>query len=260
MLAPSPQIWALRRRKASGTKPTDLDVNLSTPAATANGTEVRTLMRGRSTATLATQLAGSGWPYASLVLVATAMDGAPLLLLSRLAEHTKNIAGDQRVSLLFDGTETSPSRLAGSRATVLGRAMRTPDAAELRRFLAHHPEAEAYAGFADFSLFRVHVERAHLVAGFGRIHWVDEREILLPTGATAPFAAAEAKLLGELGGDDVTKAALAQKLGPGAWIVTGIDPEGVDVRGGAATARLTFAAAVAEPSAIRAALKSATTA
>lgn len=232
---------------------------MNNPGPLGNGPEVRRLMRSRATATLATQLAGSGWPYASLVLVATACDGAPLLLLSRLAEHTKNIAGDARVSLLFDGTETSPSRLAGSRATVLGRAMRTPDQAELDRFLARHPEAEAYAGFADFGLFRVAVERAHLVAGFGRIHWVDEREILLPPSATAAFAAAETKTVATLNGDTGVRMLLRQKLGAGEWTVTGADPEGIDVRADAATGRLTFADALPDPSAIRAALDSATT-
>ncbi len=232
---------------------------MNNPAPLGTGTEVRRLMRGRATATLATQLAGSGWPYASLVLVATAGDGAPLLLLSRLAEHTKNIAGDARVSLLFDGTETSPSRLAGSRATVLGRAMRTPDKGELGRFIARHPEAEAYAGFADFGLFRIAVERAHLVAGFGRIHWVDEREILLPPLAAAAFVAAEAKMLGMLNDDSAVRTQLTRKLGPGEWTVCGIDSEGIDVRADTATARLTFADALPDPGAIRAALDSATT-
>ena len=232
--------------------------NPGPPATGANGAEVRELMRGRATATLATQLAGSGWPYASLVLVATASDGAPLLLLSRLAEHTKNIAGDARVSLLVDGTETSPSRLAGSRATVLGRANRTSDKAELGRFLARHPEAEAYAGFADFGLFRVAVERAHLVAGFGRIHWVDEREILLPQATVAPFAAAEAKVLADLNGDDAVRKVLEQNLGRGEWVATGADPEGIDVRAEGTTARIVFGDPVSEPGAITAALRSAT--
>ena len=227
--------------------------------ADANGAAVRRLMRGRATATLATQQAGSGWPYASLALVATAIDGAPLLLLSRLAEHTKNMAGDARISLLFDGTEPGPSRLAGSRATVLGRATRSADKAELGRFLARHPEAEAYAGFADFGLFRIAVERAHLVAGFGRIHWVDEREILLPQSAVAAFVASETKLVATLNDDAAVRTLLAQKLGPGEWSVTGADPEGVDTRADGATARLSFADALADPAAIRAALDSATT-
>ena len=56
------------------------------------------LREGRSGA-LATLMPGSGDPYCSLVNVATASDGAPLLLISRLAVHTKNILADRRVSV-----------------------------------------------------------------------------------------------------------------------------------------------------------------
>ncbi|MBM3507014.1 MAG: heme iron utilization protein [Alphaproteobacteria bacterium] len=224
------------------------------PTAVATGVEVRGLMRGHAVATLATQLAGSGWPYASLVLVATAADATPLLLVSRLAEHTKNIAGDHRVSLLFDGTESSPSRLAGARATVLGRAMRTPDEAERGRFLRRHPDAEGYAGFADFGLFRVQVERAHLVAGFGRIHWVDERDILLPADVAAAFAKAEPGILATLNGDAAVAKVLGQRLGAGEWTITGADCEGVDTRAGGRTGRVAFAASVRTPADIPAAL------
>lgn len=214
--------------------------DISAPSAS-TGSEVRGLIRARPVATLASQLAGSGWPYASLVLVATAIDGAPLLLLSRLAEHTKNIAGDARVSLLFDGTEEAPSRLAGARATVLGRANRSDDKGELARFLARHPEAETYAAFADFGLFRLHVDRAHLVAGFGRIHWVDECDIVLPTPAVAAFAAAEEKVLAALNSDVALIKAINAARGGSEWSITGLDPEGCDLRAGRETARVPFA-------------------
>ena len=65
----------------------------------------RDLLRRAQTATLATLLPPTGAPYASLVLVALDHDMSPILLLSDLAEHANNIAGDSRVSLLFDGTQ-----------------------------------------------------------------------------------------------------------------------------------------------------------
>ena len=218
------------------------------------GPEVRALMRAKGAATLATQLVGSGWPYASLVLVATATDGAPLLLLSRLAEHTKNIAGDARVSLLFDATEPGAGRLAGARATVLGRAMRSDSHPELRRFLARHPEAVAYASFADFGLYRVQIDRAHLVAGFGRIHWVDVRDILLPGELAAGFGD-EAAAIDAINRDPGLVRSLAAPLAPGDiqgdWSVTGCDPDGCDAcasdgriddgRRGEEAARIAFA-------------------
>lgn len=208
--------------------------------------EVRQLMRGRAAATLATSLQGAqGWPYASLVLVAAGLDATPLLLISKLAEHTKNIAADPRVSILFDGTEGAQSRLAAARATVLGRAVPAAGNAEaLARYIARHPEAQAYAGFADFGLFEVQVERAHLVAGFGRIHWVDGKDILLPRAALAGFAEAEAEAIAVAGREPEMLRQLTANLPPAEWHMTGCDPDGCDLRAGSEVARLTFAQTV----------------
>jgi len=122
-----------------------------------------------------------GWPFASLVLAALDRDGTPLLLISDLAEHAKNIAVEPRVSLLFDGTAGLSDPLTGPRVTVLGRAKRSDEPESLRHFLARHASAELYAGFKDFHLYRVEVARAHLVAGFGRIHWIEAHEFLAAT-------------------------------------------------------------------------------
>lgn len=221
-------------------------MNIPKPkAADAGGVarEVRQLMRGRPVATLATVLQGAeGWPYASLVLVATGLDGAPLLLISKLAEHTKDIASDPRVSLLFDGTEGAQSRLAASRASVLGRAVPSPDAGALARYIARHPEAQAYAGFADFGLYQIEVERAHLVAGFGRIHWVDAKEVLLPADTVAGFAEAEAEALAAANRDEEFLRHVTASLPPAEWRLTGCDPDGCDLRAGTDTGRLAFPA------------------
>ncbi len=133
-------------------------------------------------ATLATAFAGArpderGWPYASLVLLATDARGMPLLLLSDLAEHTRNLRDDPRVSLLIDATQGHADRLAEPRLTLLGRAAVIADDADRAdartRFLARHPPAATYAGFGDFRFYRVTPDRAHLVAGFGRIRWIE---------------------------------------------------------------------------------------
>ena len=100
---------------------------------------VRNLLRGLDRASLATRAAGAAdgaaWPYASLVLVAVDHDLSPILLLSDLAEHTKAIAADRRVSLLFDGTAGLAQPLTGPRVSLLGRAARTDDERLKRRFL-----------------------------------------------------------------------------------------------------------------------------
>lgn len=121
---------------------------------------------------------GGPWPYASLVLVACDEPGNPLLLISDLADHTRNIRSDARVSLLYDGTGGLDDPLTGPRVTLQGEAEQVEDDALIAIYLARHPTAKAYAAFKDFHLFRVRPLRAHLVAGFGRIHWVDTGDLL----------------------------------------------------------------------------------
>src|SRR5215813_9295051 len=125
---------------------------------------VRDLVRRRDRAALATALPtpAGPWPYASLVLAATDHDLSPILLLSDLAEHTKAIAADDRVSLLYDGTEGLEQPLTGPRVTLVGRARHTADDRLKQRFLARHPDAALYAGFKDFHFYRLELERAHL--------------------------------------------------------------------------------------------------
>ena len=125
------------------------------------------LREGRSGA-LATLMQASGDPYCSLVNVATATDGAPLLLISRLAVHTKNVLADPRVSLMIDERKAGDP-LQGARIMLMGTAAVTSDRDARRRYLERQPEAQMFAGFADFAFYRVTLKGAHLVAGFGRI-------------------------------------------------------------------------------------------
>src|SRR5215510_14694514 len=126
------------------------------------------LLRESRSGALATLMPGSNDPYCSLVNVATAADGAPLLLISRLAVHTKNILADPRVSLMLDERKQGDP-LEGARVMLMGTAAVTEDAQARRRYLLRQPEAEMFAGFSDFSFYQVTLKAAHLVAGFGRI-------------------------------------------------------------------------------------------
>jgi heme iron utilization protein len=211
-------------------------------------TLARSLARSRTRAAFATSLGGA--PYASLVLLAVDLDASPLLLLSDLAQHSRNIAFDPRVSLLLDATEGHPDPLTGPRLTLLGRAQPTDDRRCLARFIAHHPTSAGYAGFGDFHLYRVGVERGHLVAGFGRIDWIDGSDFLF-AGDVGMLAAAEPEILKHMNedhGDAVAGYAsrLLGRTGSG-WRMTGIDPEGIDLRCGGETARLDFAAPISVP-------------
>src|SRR6516165_1330660 len=117
----------------------------------------RSLLRRRRQGALATLMSGTGAPYCSLVNLASGADGTPLLLISRLAVHTRNILADSRVSLMLD--ERAPGDpLEGARIMLSGRAEQADnDDRELlrRRYLNAHPSAEAYADFADFAFFRI---------------------------------------------------------------------------------------------------------
>src|SRR5258708_9818259 len=129
----------------------------------------RSLLRRSRQGALATLMASSGDPYCSLVNVASHPDGSPILLISRLALHTRNILGDPRVSLMLDErAEGDP--LEGARIMLAGRAQEAggDDPAILRRrYLNAHPSAEAFVDFKDFSFFPVRPSRAHLGAGGG---------------------------------------------------------------------------------------------
>ena len=219
------------------------------------GTESRRLMRRTGFAALGTSHAGA--PYVSLVAVACDHDASPLLLLSQLAQHTRNFAGDDRISLLFDGTRDLPDPLAGPRLTLLGRISRCDWAGPRARFLARHPDSAGYAGFGDFSLYRIAIERGHFVAGFGRISWIEGAALRFEADAGA-LAAAEPEILAHMNQDHVDAIALfarklAGKSGTG-WCMTGIDPEGLDLRSGSDAARIDFAEPVLTPAASRTAL------
>lgn len=207
----------------------------------------RRLMRRQAHGVLATSMAAEprGQPYASLVALACDSDASPLLLLSDLAQHSRNIAADSRVSLLFDGGADSAAGdpLAAARVSLIGEAARCDEAQPRERFVARHPSAAQYAGFADFHLYRIAVGRGHLVAGFGRIAWVEAAELRF-AAETRTLAEAEGAIVAHMNTDHAEAVALyaarlLRRPGTG-WRMTGIDPEGIDLSSDAGAARLDF--------------------
>ena len=146
--------------------------------------EARALALSLDRGVLATRLArddqpglAPGHPYASLVLLAWAAEAlVPLLLLSDLADHSRNLKADPAASLLLDGTAGLAEPLTGPRLTLLGR-VEPADPALLPRFLERHPGSRLYAGFKDFRLYRLLPRAAHFVAGFGRIAWLPAADL-----------------------------------------------------------------------------------
>lgn len=193
----------------------------------------RRLARTAGRATLAT-VGADGGPLATLVLTASAQDGAILLLLSAIAAHSRNIAADPRVSLLFMAGSGGEGALTRPRVSISGRALRHDDTIDRRRFLARHPAAAEWAGLPDFALLRVVPESGHLVAGFARTHRLAGPDLLVDAAAAAAMRAAEADILAHMNEDHAEAVALYATALLGArgkgWRMTGIDPEGCDLR------------------------------
>lgn len=217
----------------------------------------RTLLRTCRQGALATLMAGTGDPYCSLVNIASHPDGSPILLISRLAIHTRNIVADPRVSLMLDARGAGDP-LAGARIMLAGTAEPACGdvAANLRqRYLNVHPEAEMFAGFADFSFFPIRPSGAHLVAGFGRINDLAPGEFLTDLAGCDDLLAAEQGAIDHMNADHRDALNLyATKLlgaGPGDWRCTGCDPDGMDLQADTAALRLNFPRRITTSAALR---------
>ena len=199
---------------------------------------------------MATLMAGTGDPYCSLVNMASHPDGSPILLISRLAIHTKNLLADDRVSLMLD--ERAPGDpLEGARIMVAGRAVEADDdgrALLRRRYLAAHPSAEAFVDFKDFSFFRIHPSGAHLVAGFGRIIDLKPGQFLTDVSDAASLLEAEPGAVEHMNEDhrEAMNLYATKLLGAESadWRCIGCDPEGLDIQAGTIALRLEFPARV----------------
>lgn len=216
------------------------------------------LLREARSGALATLMPGAGDPYCSLVNVATAFDGAPLLLLSTLAIHTRNILADPRVSLMLDERKDGDP-LQGARIMLMGRAVPTQDENDRRRYLARQPEANMFVGFADFAFYRVDISAVHLVAGFGRIVDLKPQDVLADVADAAALREAEAGAAAHMNEDhaDALRLYATRLLGApdGEWQCAGCDPEGLDLQNGRLALRLAFPARVTSPAALRGVLK-----
>jgi putative heme iron utilization protein len=217
----------------------------------------RSLLRRSRQGALATLMAGSGDPYCSLVNVASHADASPILLISRLALHTKNILADNRVSLMLD-ERAAGDPLEGARVMLAGRAEEaTGEVAGMlrRRYLNAHPSAEAFVDFKDFSFFRIAPSGAHLVAGFGRIIDLTPAQFLTDIGDAGELLEAEQGAVGHMNEDhrEAMNLYATRLLGAESadWTCTGCDPDGMDMQAGATVLRLDFPERVTSGTALR---------
>lgn len=224
--------------------------------------EARTLVASTSIGSLATLSSGRN-PWASVVAYGTLPDGAPVLFVSTLAEHGRNLRRDPRTSLSVAEQAPAGDPLDSGRVTLAGRAER-PEGELAEQALAAHvaavPGATAYAAFGDFSLWVLRVERVRWVGGFGRMDSATAAEYAAAEpDPTAPGAAGAVAHLN----DDHADALLAMAHGlaghPDATAArcARIDRYGLDLAiagpRGDATARVGFEHPAAHPGDLRAA-------
>jgi putative heme iron utilization protein len=137
-------------------------------------TEARDFLRSTQNGVLSTHsVRFEGYPFGSIAPFVLDENGNPLILISTLAEHTKNIVADPRVSLIaFD--PAAADMQAGARLTLLGEAMLADKQHGLLRdrYLARFPQAAQYFGMHDFLFYCIVVQQARFIGGFGKIHWI----------------------------------------------------------------------------------------
>ncbi len=236
------------------------------PAAVpSNAERARTIAALASRAALATVAADpAGFPFASALNIAVDDAGRPLTFVSTMAEHTRNLAGDPRASvLLAEEVPDDVDPLARGRVTLIGRLGRLDDPDEVagarERFLATHP-ASFYVDYGDFSPYRLDLVAVRYIGGFGRMGWVDPHEYR--TAEPDPLRHAAPGAIAHLNADhaDALLAcarAFAGLPGAAAASVSGLDRYGLDLVAqtpyGSRVARVAFAEPISDPRRLRAA-------
>lgn len=219
------------------------------------GNDARRFARGQNSGVLSTiSKRLDGFPFGSVSPFIFDLSGRPVILISEIAEHTKNIDADPRVSLIVQ--PYSQDMQTTGRVTVIGHAERLPEKDRLGpRYLRFFPQAEAYFAMHDFHFYRIEPVKIRWIGGFGRIFWVDPAAWLTPTGT---LAEGEEAILAHMNSDhaDTLRAYCRHFHQKETAIVTmiGIDPDGFDLRTEAGLLRIEFANPVLDAQQARQAL------
>ncbi|NCS65612.1 MAG: pyridoxamine 5'-phosphate oxidase [Hydrogenophilales bacterium CG03_land_8_20_14_0_80_62_28] len=221
----------------------------------AQGDEARRFMRGQQSGVLSTLSRRlDGFPFGSVSPFILDQVGRPVILISEIAEHTRNIDADPRVSIIAQ--PYSADMQATGRVTLIGRAERLAEKDGIGpRYLRYFPQAESYFAMHDFHFYRIEPVRVRWIGGFGHIFWIDPDAYLTAPGS---LAAAELDILAHMNADH---AGLLRdccrhyrSIEPGSVEMIGIDPDGFDLRSGECLVRIDFESTVTSPEQARAAL------
>jgi putative heme iron utilization protein len=198
-------------------------------------TQARRLLRAARAGTLATVTGkpGEPQPFASLITSACAPDLSILVFLSTLSEHTRHLAAEPRCAVLVQGERAGANPQMTPRVTVTGRAERCDDALLKARWLAVHPYAAMYAGFADFGLWRIVPQAASLIGGFARAYRLGAVKLLPDPVAVQAMADAEAGIIAQCNHDHARAIDRLAQQGGGfsesGWRMIAADCDGCDL-------------------------------
>ncbi|MDD5388063.1 MAG: DUF2470 domain-containing protein [Gallionellaceae bacterium] len=205
------------------------------------GAEARRFVRGQHSGVLSTLSKRlDGYPFGSVAPFIVDHAGRPVILISDIAEHTKNIVADPRVSLIVQ--PYSADMQVNGRVTIIGQAVRLPEKDHLGpRYLRFHPQAEAYFAMHDFQFYRIEPARIRYIGGFGRIHWVEPEAYLAPE---SPLAEQESDIVAHMNADHgenlIAYCRHVHGVATATATLLGIDPDGFDVRADSGELRFEF--------------------
>ncbi len=228
---------------------------LDPPAQETPAWVARKLLRAARSGTLASSTGGQ--PFAALITPACAPDLSVLLLLSELSEHTRHLRADPRCAVLVTGPAEWANPQTAPRVTVTGLAEQIDDAALQARWLAVHPYAALYAGFADFHLWRIRPKAALFVGGFARAARLRLSDLTPDPAAVAAIAEAEAGIIAHCNedhADAMARLGLTASGIAGDWRMVAADVDGCDLALAERVVRVAWDAPVSEAGAVRGAL------
>jgi heme iron utilization protein len=227
------------------------------PQARRNGAQTRTTvslarearhwLRAHRHGLLSTHsLAVDGYPFGSVIPYIMDHHAHPVMLISSLAEHTKNMAEDSRVSLLVHAGDADMQ--AAARVTLIGRARRVENPASIEsRYQRYFPASRGYRDELDFEYWRIMPVTLRVIAGFAKAHWVS-REAYAPP--LHQLSEAESGIIARMNTDHIDTLrlyCLLHQIPVAAHVeMIGVDCDGFDMRSDELILRFNFEGVVTD--------------
>ena len=198
--------------------------------------EARQFLRNSHHGILSTHSAKfAGYPFGSVTPFMLDHDCQPVILISSIAEHTKNIIANPKVSLVV--FEKNDDLQANARLTLIGEALQIDknDAHLMARYGRYFPESIGYFAIHDFQFYRINIHQARYIAGFGKMSWLDANALNKPQNneANKMIAMLEDSMIEHMNADH--KISLIQycqhfyQVKPAGVLLIGVDTNGFDV-------------------------------